>query len=192
MVTLLLAGCGSDSGFNEAVDFLPKEGAVQFVNMIPDSPELTVVHGLTTSRVLFPLASPIESRFEDDYDWRVVYPNQGGGETTLATGDNQPIRENVLTTYLISGTVAQPVVEIVDHALLPFEERPEDQLEVWFTVSSSRFSMVDIYYTDLGDELGSSQPIVTLDSGNTSELILVSSVGEKQLLSFARILSRMP
>ena len=181
IVTLLIAGCGSDPGFNEAVDFIPEEGAVQFANLIADSPELTVFHGLTSTRVPFPIMSLIESRFEDDYDWRVAYPNRTGGETTVASGQSQPIRKDVLTTYLISGTIAQPVVEIVDHLLVPLEDRPDGQLEVWFTVNTSRFSMLDIYYTDLGDELSSSQPIVTLNSGNTSELIPVSSVGDKQL-----------
>ena len=44
--SLILVGCGSDPGFNEETDFVRKEGAVQFVNMMADSPELTMIHGL--------------------------------------------------------------------------------------------------------------------------------------------------
>ena len=89
IVSLAIAGCGSDSGFNEETDFLRKEGAVQFVNMMSDSPELTTIHGLQNQTIRFPFTSGGEVRFEDRYDWRLAYRDSNLEEITVAQGENQ-------------------------------------------------------------------------------------------------------
>ncbi len=171
---LVLAGCGSDPGFNEATDFIPKEGAAQFINLISSSPELTINHGITAYNVAFPRASLIEARFEDSYDWEIGYLNENNQEVFVATGLNQLIQERVLTTFIITGTLAQPRVDIVDRAVTTADQLGEDQSEVWFVVNSERFSMVDIYLTEAGQDLASTAPTATLDSGTFTELITLT------------------
>lgn len=178
--SLILSGCGSDTGFVPA-DFVPAEGSVQFVNMMSDSPEVTILHGLNQFRVRYPVAVPIEVRFVDRYDWRIAYLNSQNQEITVAQADDQQILESTLTTFLFMGTLRNANIQIVDYAVLPFEERPDGLAEMWFASNITNFAMVDIYVTAYQEDLATQTPLTTLTSGTYSELISVPSGTQRQL-----------
>ena len=182
MTTLaVLAGCGSDPGFNEDTDFIRTEGAVQVINMMPDSPELTFIHGLNSSPVRFPYTSGVEVRVSDNYDWRAAYLNSDGDEVTVIEGIDQVVSEDVQSTFLLMGNLAQPTVQIVDIPLTPLDQRPETEAEVWFAASLTEHAMVDIYLTEFGTALTAVAPLVTLDSSTHSSLRNVPAGDNRQL-----------
>ena len=180
--SLTLAGCGSDPGFNEDTDFVRKEGAVQFVNMIADSPELTMIHGLTNQTIRFPFTSGIDNRFEDRYDWRIAFRNSNLDEVTVAEAEDQQILENTLSTFLLMGTLNQPNVQVIDVPLIPIEERTEGSAVIWFAANLSAIPMVDLYLIDSDTALGDSAPLVSLDSGNFTSALTVDAGEELRLI----------
>ncbi len=182
MTTLaVLAGCGSDPGFNEDTDFVRTEGAVQVINMMSDSPELTFIHGLNSSPVRFPYTSGVEVRVSDNYDWRAAYLNSDGDEVTVIEGVDQVVSEDVQSTFLLMGNLAQPTAQIVDIPLKPLDQRPETEAEVWFAASLTEHAMVDIYLTEFGTALTAVAPLVTLDSSTYSSLRNVPAGDNRQL-----------
>ncbi|MEK9870068.1 MAG: hypothetical protein VW831_10095 [Gammaproteobacteria bacterium] len=182
MTTLaVLAGCGSDPGFNEDTDFVRTEGAVQVINMMSDSPELTFIHGLNSSPVRFPYTSGVEVRVSDNYDWRAAYLNSDGDEVTVIEGVDQVVSEDVQSTFLLMGNLAQPTAQIVDIPLTPLDQRPETEAEVWFAASLTEHAMVDIYLTEFGTALTAVAPLVTLDSSTYSSLRNVPAGDNRQL-----------
>lgn len=178
---LLLAACGSDSGFNKKEDFASKEGGVQFVNMMPDSPEVTIIHGFDNTQVPFPVSAPIKVRFEDKYDWRIAYLDSSGKEITVIKDENQPITENFLSTFLFMGSLQQPDVQIVDREILPVEDKPADMADIWFASNITNHPMVDIYITAFSADLATSAVLTTLTSGSSSRQFSVGAGTEKQL-----------
>lgn len=181
-MAMLVAGCGSDPGFNEAADFAPKEGAVQFVNMIADSPELTMLHGLNQQETVgFPFSSGVQVRVEDRYDWRIAYRDSNNNEVTIDEADDQPVSENVISTFLMMGTLSQPNIQVVDVALPPVEDRPENASDIWFAANLSNVAMVDIYYTDLDASLEDAPPLTTIDGVGFSTALSVEPGDSKQI-----------
>ncbi len=186
VVSLAIAGCGSDSGFNEETDFLRKEGAVQFVNMMSDSPELTMIHGLQNQTIRFPFTSGGEVRFEDRYDWRLAYRDSNLEEITVAQGENQQILEDRLSTFLFMGSLTTPKIEIVEVALPPFADRTEGAAVIWFAANLTSVSMVDLYLLDSESSLNSTTPIASLDSqGFTNEITVDSGDGIRLIVTVA-------
>ena len=180
LVTLFLTGCGSDSGFQQA-DFIPTEGSVQFVNMMPDSPQVRMFHGLSREDISFPFATPINVRAVDRYDWEVVYANNAGDRIVVAGAENQPISENVLTTFLFMGNIAQANIQIIDTPTTPQADRAEGVADVWFAVNSSSHDMLDIYLTAFGTGLDSADPPVTVTSGTFTSPTSVTAGTDRQL-----------
>ena len=181
-----LPGCGSDPGFNENTDFAVDDGSAQFVNLMGDSPSLTILHGLSRTSVQFPFTSPIELRAADEYDWEIVYLNDlnefnSDNQIVVAEGRDQLIKKDSLSTFLLMGNIAQPNIQIVDHDALPQAERPEGEVKLWFANNAKNFPMVDIFVTAAGEDLEDITPLVTLDSGAFSNLFPISSGLDKQV-----------
>ena len=180
--SLILIGCGSDPGFNEETDFARKEGAVQFVNMIAESPELTMFHGLNNQTIRFPFTSGIDTRFEDRYDWRLAFRSSSLDEVTVAEAENQQILENTLSTFLLMGSLSQPNVQVIDVVLQPIEERTEGSAVIWFASNLSAISMVDIYLLETGVILSDSAPLASLNSGSFTNALTVDAGDDLQLV----------
>lgn len=181
LAILLLSACGSDSGFNEDTDFVVKDGFVQFVNMMPDSPEVIMLHGLERSSSGFPLAKAIELRPVDKYDWRIAYLNSNDDEVTVAEGENQPIIEDGLTTFLWMGSLRQPNIQIVDVPFIRSADRPAGIAEIWFASNLTNQPMVDIYLTDLGADLADAVPLATVTSGSFTSRFSVDAGPAQQI-----------
>ena len=180
LVTIFLAGCGSDSGFSEE-EFRSEEGTVQFVNMMPDSPQVRMFHGLSQDDIAFPFTSPIEVRFVDRYDWEIAYVNTEGDRVIVAEGENQQISANTLSTFLFMGSTAQPNIQVFDTPEVPSADRVEGQADVWFASNSTLHDMVDIYLIDADANIADEVPLVTITSGNFTQLNTVPSGTSRRL-----------
>jgi hypothetical protein len=181
LAILLLSACGSDSGFDEDTDFISKNGFVQFVNMMPDSPEVTMFHGRDRSTLRFPFAQGVEQSPVDKYDWRIAYLNANDDEVTVAEGENQPILEERLSTYLWMGSMSQPNIQVVDAPYIRSSDRPAGVTDVWFASNLTNHSMVDIYLTDLGVTLTDATPLATVTSGNFTSRFSVDAGPDQQV-----------
>ena len=179
--TIFLSGCGSDPGFDETVDFATTDGTVQFINMMPDSPEVTIIHELTQSLVKFPFATSPEIRVVDKYEWRIAYIGPNNEEVTVARGEDQQITENFVSTFLIMGTTTQDNVQVVNFELLPVDQRPVGQTEVWFAANLTNHAMVDIYVTEFGADITASTALTTINSGGWTDLIAVPAAAGQQI-----------
>lgn len=178
---LLLAGCGSDPGFDERAVFERKEGAAQFVNMIPDSPELTVIHGISRSLATFGVASPVELRFEDEYNWEIGYFNNNNDFKQIKEGKDQQVLENHNSVFLLMGSVAQPQVQVNNIELVPIDQRPADTTSIWFAANLSNYPMIDVYLTAHGTALATSSPFTSVDSGGFTSLFSVPAGPDQQI-----------
>ncbi|MBT4494348.1 MAG: DUF4397 domain-containing protein [Gammaproteobacteria bacterium] len=178
---VIITGCGSDPGFNEETDFILKEGSAQFINLMPDSPELTIIHGLTQSQARHAESSGIELRYEDKYDWRIAYLDADSREVTVARQDDQQITENMLSTFLIMGNLTQPNILVVDVSVPTPDQLSDDSSEVWFGSNLSATSMVDVYVTDFGLDLSEASPLTSVDSGGYTNLFTVDAGDSRQL-----------
>ena len=181
-----LSGCGSDPGFNEDTDFVVDEGSAQFVNLMADSPNLTILHGLTRSSVQFPFTSPVELRAADDYDWKIIYFNtveefDSDNEIIVAEGEDQVVQKDALSSFLIMGSLNEPNIQIVNHEGKLPSDRPDGEAMLWFASNSSNFDMVSIFLSALNEDLSSLTPLATLNRGTFSDLIAVASGTERQL-----------
>jgi hypothetical protein len=181
IVALVLAGCGSDPGFDERTAFERKEGAAQFVNMIADSPELTVLHGINQTQVEFGTASAVELRFEDEYDWELAYLTRDNDFKTIERGEDQQVTENFTSVFLLMGTVEDPLVQVVDLELIPLEDRPTDSTVIWFAADLANQPMVDIYLTTADADLAASSPFTSVNSGGATSLFEVPAASEQRL-----------
>ena len=181
LAILLLSACGSDSGFNEDTDFISKYGYVQFVNMMPDSPEVTMFHGRERALVRFPLAQEVGQIPADKYDWRIAYLDSNDDEVTVAEGDDHPILEDALSTYLWMGSLSQPNIQIVDAPFILSSNRPAGVADIWFASNLTNHPMVDIYLTDLGAALTGAAPLATVTSGNFTSRFSVDAGPDQQV-----------
>ena len=192
LAALTLSACGSDSGFNEDTDFLVEDGFVQFVNMMPDSPEVLIIHGLERTSSGFPLAQAVEQRPADKYDWRIVYLDSNDDEVTIAEGDDQLIEADRLSTFLWMGNLAQPNIQIVDAPFVTSDSRTAGVSDIWFASNLTNHSMVDIYLTSLDTKLSDASPLISVTSGNftnrlsvdagINQRIRITTAGSSQLL----------
>ena len=180
LVTTFLAGCGSDPGFSEE-EFRSEDGTVQFVNMMPDSPQVRMFHGLSQDDIAFPFVSPIELRFVDRYDWEIAYVNTAGDRVIIAEDENQQISADTLSTFLFMGTTSQPNIQVFDTPEIPSIDRVEGQADVWFASNSTLYDMVDIYLIDADANLADAVPLVTLTSGTFTQLNTVPSGTSRRL-----------
>lgn len=178
---MVLVGCGSDPGFDEQADFIQTEGAVQFINLMPDSPELTVRHGLNNTLVLFGTTSAVETRFVDRYDWDFSYLNNEGDRVRIIEREDQQISEDTISFFLMMGNVDQPNVIIVDHPLVLIEDLPTNQSEIWFASNSSKFPSVDIYLTEAGVALADASPFASVTSGASTNLFTVAPATNQRI-----------
>jgi len=181
LAILLLSACGSDSGFNEDTDFVSKSGFVQFVNMMPDSPELIIFHGRDRTAVRFPLAQSIGQIPVDKYDWEIAYLDANDDEVTVVEGENQPITEDGLTTYLWMGSLSQPNIQIVDAPFILSSNRPAGVADIWFASNLTHHSMVDIYLTELDAVLTDAAPVATVTSGSFTSRFSVDAGPNQQI-----------
>ena len=181
LAIFLLSACGSDSGFNEDTDFVSKSGFVQFVNMMPDSPELIMFHGRDRSGVRFPVAQAIGQTPVDKYDWEIAYLDFDDDEVTVAEGENQPITEDGLTTYLWMGSLSQPNIQIVDAPYVLSSNRPAGVADIWFASNLTNHSMVDVYLTDFDAVLTGAAPLATVTSGSFTSRFSVDAGTDQQI-----------
>ena len=181
LAILLLSACGSDSGFNEDTDFIAKDGFVQFVNMMPDSPSVIMLHGLDRTSVGFPLAQSVGQVPVDKYDWRIAYLNSNDDEVTVAEGEDQSVLENGLSTFLWMGSMTQPNIQIVDAPFILPADRTEGLADIWFASNLTNHPMVDIYLTDLGVALAGATPTATVTSGSFTNRFSVDAGPNQQL-----------
>lgn len=180
IVTTFLSGCGSDPGFSDE-QFIPADGTAQFVNMMPDSPQVRMFHGIYTEDVSFPFASPVDIRPVDRYDWEIAYVNAAGDRINIAEAENQQISEDTLSTFLYMGTTTQPNIQIVDTPTVPQADRIEGTADVWFASNSTAFDMLDIYMLDADTDIATEAPLTTVTSGTFSQLISVPSGTSRRL-----------
>ena len=181
LAILLLSACGSDSGFNEDTDFISKNGFVQFVNMMPDSPEVTMFHGRDRTASRFPFAQTRQQTPVDKYDWRIAYLDSNDDEVTVAEGENQPILEDGLSTYLWMGSLSQPNIQIVNAPFIVSSDRPAGVADIWFASNLTNHPMVDIYLTDLGTTLTDAAPLATVTSGSFTSRFSVDAGPDQQV-----------
>jgi len=181
LAILLLSACGSDSGFNEDTDFIVEDGFVQFVNMMPDSPEVIMLYGQNRTFSGFPFAQPVEQRPADKYDWRIAYLDSNDDEVTVAEGENQLLVADGLSTFLWMGNLSQPNIQIVDVPFIKSTDRPAGVADIWFASNLTNHPMVDIYLTGLGAELGEAVPLATVTSGSFTSRFSVDAGLDQQL-----------
>ena len=161
---IALAGCGEDPGIDPAVIMAgPATGEVQFVNLIPDAPELTIFVGTNVAIVDYRDATVNQSLPLADYTMSVTF--QGADNETIVLFENIPFRlddENELKV-LLRGTVANPSFHIQDlRDVAVVGGVAEGTQQVWVAGGLASTDSYDVYITDSRVEVVDVAPTLTV------------------------------
>ena len=124
-------GCGSSDSSGD-----PADGAYQFINAIADSPTLELDIDLddddfqTFSVFGFQQATSLNTVNRDLYSYELRYEDPiSGDDTTLIAETEFEVTRDTIHTFVLSGTLANPVVTELETTLDVFDA-DEDEIEV--------------------------------------------------------------
>ena len=175
---LLLPACGNDPGFDESTAFRSR-GNVQFVNLVPNSPELLIEHATTLPNtpaglptLSFGEASSIRTQNVDNYNWRVSYLGANNTAVTVAEGKDAGVKADTRHTFILRGTgVNNVTAEVVEHPAPSILNIAEGKTQVWFAANTDTSAMMDIYLTEHDADLTQVEPLLTLARGAESMML---------------------
>ena len=166
LLGLLLSACGSDPGFDEATVFLNQVGNLQFVNLISDSPELTITHRTaitsTNTSLGFGESSQVATRAVDTYNWQARYIPASGDAVTVVESASSPLKLNMQHTIILQGTASNASSVMVEHPVVTTDNIEDGKAEVWFAAGTGVPAMIDIYITENDADLTGVEPTETL------------------------------
>lgn len=175
-----LAGCGDDPGIDPAIILAgPATGEVQFVNLIPDAPELTIIIGTNVATVDYRDATVNQGLPLADYIMSVSFQADDG--ETVVLFENVPIRiddENELKV-LMRGTVANPsfhIQDLGDPGIVG--EVVEATQQVWVAGGLASTASYDVYITDSRVEVADVAPTLTVMGQGQTELVTIDAAPE--------------
>jgi hypothetical protein len=177
---LVLAGCGEDPGIDPAIILAgPATGEVQFVNLIPDAPELTIAVGTNAATVDYRDATVNQGLPLADYTMTVSF--QGAAGETIVLFEDIPFRiddENELKV-LLRGTVANPsfhIQDLRDPKLVG--QVAEGTQQVWVAGGLATTESYDVYVTDSRVQVSEVAPTLTVSGQGQTDLVTIDAAPE--------------
>lgn len=181
---LLLAACGTDEGFvREELTARPQVAEVQFVNLIPDSPELIVIIGATTANIEFGQASAQSQIPIDDYELSASYLDADGEQVFIVENESVRLLDQDQLVYIFTGTLASPNLELRKFIEPQYDNNPiaTGNIEVWFTSGVTDPTAIDVYLTGPATDLTTVSPDTDLVSGGVSEIFARENISSYRL-----------
>ncbi len=177
---MILAACGTDEGFvPEELTIRPQVAELQFVNLIPDSPELFVSFADDNSNVAFNdvvefAAATVQGELLiDDYTLSVSYFDEDGDQIFIIENESVRLTDPDQFVYIISGTLASPSMDVRTFVEPQYDESPIEtgNVEVWFASGVVDPTSLDVYLTSPTATLAASTPMTNLTAGGVSEIL---------------------
>lgn len=187
---ILLAACGTDEGFvPEELSIRPQVAELQFVNLIPDSPELLVTfvdddaNTAFSDVVEFGTSTVQRELLIDDYDLNVSYFDADGDQITIIENESIRLTDPDQLVYIFTGTLAAPNLEFRTFLEPQYDESPIESgtVEVWFTSGVVDPTSLDVYLTSPTEDLSSATPITNLIAGGVSEVLTIDRLTSYRL-----------
>ena len=150
---IFLAACGTDEGFvPEELSVRPQVAELQFVNLIPDSPELLVSfidqndNSAFSDVVEFGTSTVQRDLLIDDYELEVSYLNADGDQITIIENESIRLTDPDQLVYIFTGTLAAPNLEFRTFLEPQYDENPiaSGTVEVSLRPRSIWFSLLPL------------------------------------------------
>ena len=177
---VILAACGTDEGFvPEQLTARPQVANLQFVNLIPDSPELFVNFIDADSNIAFEeiveygAATTQGELLIDDYELRISYFDADGEQIFIIENESVRLLDQDQLVYVLSGTLASPNLEFRTFIEPQYVTTPisTGTIEVWFASGVADPTSLDVYLTSPSATIAGSTPDTTLSNGGVSEIL---------------------
>ncbi len=187
---IFLAACGTDEGFvPEELSVRPQVAELQFVNLIPDSPELLVSfidqndNSAFSDVVEFGTSTVQRDLLIDDYELEVSYLNADGDQITIIENESIRLTDPDQLVYIFTGTLAAPNLEFRTFLEPQYDENPiaSGTVEVWFTSGVVDPTSLDIYLTSPSEDLSTATPMTNLIAGGVSEVLTIDRLTSYRL-----------
>ncbi len=177
---VLLAACGDDPGIDPVIIAQgPATGQIQFVNLIPDSPELTVQIGGNVATVDYREATFDQSLPLGNYVMTVGYVGGDGEDVVLF--DDVPVQVDESNEFkvLMRGSLANAHFEIRDIRDLSFTGGVQDDTQqIWVAGGLASTASYDVYVTDSRVQVTDVAPTLTVSGQGQTDLITIDSAPE--------------
>ncbi len=187
---IFLAACGTDEGFVPAeLTIRPQVADLQFVNLIPDSPELLVTfvddnaNTAFSDLVEFGTSTVQDSLLIDDYDLNVSYFDADGDQIFIIENESVRLTDPDQLVYIFTGTLASPNIESRAFLEPQYDDNPiaSGNVEVWFTSGVVDPTSLDVYLTSATADLAGATPIANLTAGGVSETLTTDRLDSYRL-----------
>jgi hypothetical protein len=180
----MLTACGTDEGFvREELTDRPQVAEVQFVNLIPDSPELLVSIGDTTTTIEYGQASVQGQIPIDEYELNASYFDADGEQVFIVQNESARLLDQDQLVYIFTGSLASPNLELRKFLEPQYDNNPitTGNVEVWFTSGVADPTTLDVYLTGPTTDLATVTPDTDLVTGGVSEILTRENLSSYRL-----------
>ena len=168
-------------------------GQMRFVNAIPDSPVIEMLHDARNSARFVELlnfgASSNRNDFViGDFEFNFGYVNGAGQRITLFEDAAFPLRDGQEFSWIMIGTLNNARVLRVDNPefLLGLDDATADVApQIQYVHTAVGVGEIDFYLTDNGADIGTATPQATLAFGEHSALFDIEATTTAQLRAYA-------
>jgi len=177
---LLVAACGEDPGIDPAIIAAgPATGELQFINLIPDAPEIQVQVGPNVATVNYREATVSQSLPLGNYTLRISYVGSDREVIELFDDISIEVDESNEFKVLLRGSIANPSYEITDLRDTSFVgEVQEGTQQIWVAGGLASDAMYDVYITNSRDQVADVAPTLTVSGQGQTDLVTIDAAPE--------------
>lgn len=200
MLSLAITACGGGGDDSSNPNAAPitdvgQDGRVaqlRFLNMIPDSPVIEMLHSGTSSQAFtellnFGQGSNRNNFVIGDFNFNFSYVDGSGTRVILFEDTGFPVLDGFEHNFIVAGTLANPEVIRLDNPefLVGMDDLTADVApQIQFMHTAVGIGDIDFYLTENGANIADATPLATLGFGQDSEIFDIEETNTAQLRAF--------
>ena len=195
---LFVAGCGGGSGDDDDDLILTDTGQdgriaqMRFINMIPDSPIVEMLHEGTSSArftelLPFGTGSNRNDFITGDFFFNFSFVNGAGQRITLFEQSDFPLEDGNEHNFIMTGTLADSRLIRLDNPefLVGLDDATADvDPQIQFIHTAVGIGSIDFYLTEVDADISTATPLATLAFGENSAIFDTTETDTAQLRAF--------
>jgi len=201
MLSLGITACGGGGGDDSSdpaeapITDVGQDGRVaqlRFLNMVPDSPVIEMLHSGTSSQAFtellnFGQGSNRNDFVIGDFFFNFSFVNGSGTRITLFEQSDFPVLDGFEHNFIVAGTLGAPQVIRLDNPefLVGLDDATADvDPQIQFIHTAVGIGAIDFYLTEEDADIASAAPLATLSFGENSEIFDTVATNTAQLRAF--------
>lgn len=191
-------GGGGDSSTDPNEDRITDTGQdgrvaqLRFLNMVPDSPVIEMLHSGTSSQAFtellnFGQGSNRNNFVIGDFNFNFSYVDGSGTRITLFEETGFPVLDGFEHNFIVAGTLENPQVIRLDNPefLVGLDDLTADvDPQIQFIHTAVGVGDIDFYLTENGASIADATPLATLSFGQDSDIFDTVETNTAQLRAF--------